>query len=330
MLRWTLVISLAPLLSIWLKTLWLVLNVGFGIPRATAPKEFKVSHFTNGPLLKRCPATPNMATDKTLDDNPKAIPTEAEAPPRYEGHSMDDKGAKGEPHHTEASSSSRLQVEPRPGAGKSKSFIGRLWGTVSRSRQEARTTVMTNIRRLMHNPRATSLDWTTLLDNCERICSDSSVSLSFLLQEYFIEDHTPLYWAIVKRDEGENDSINDPDLLTILMKAAAPLTEPTVSDIYSACIVTSDQPLFQSLRYMPSFSSPMSGIDQLLLSNTATRDQVTVEDIPGVNGSFVAMFEIAKFQKRMRVSEEIILEFIARGAFNPKLTNVFFISNNCS
>ncbi|KAF9463992.1 hypothetical protein BDZ94DRAFT_1257331 [Collybia nuda] len=181
---------------------------------------------------------------------------------------------------------------------------------------------MTNIRRMMHNSHATSQDWENLLKSCESICSGESLSLAYVLQEHFIEDHTPLYWAIIKRDEG--DPITDPDLFTILLRTAAPLTEPTVSDIYCACIMVSDQALFQSLRFMPEFSSPVSGMDQLLLSHTSDRDKVTVDDIPGVNGSFVVGFEIAQFWKRMRVSREITVEFIARGRM-WRLT--FFISS---
>lgn len=253
-----------------------------------------------------------MASDKASKDTQGTVPADTESPPRYEGHPATDGASKeGDPQRSEASSSTKIQQKSRPRASKNKSFVSRVWGTVSRSRQETRTTIMSNIRRMMHDPHATSLDWINLLQSCENACSESSLSLSYLLQEPFIEEHTPLYWAIVKRDEG--DPIRDPDLITILMSHTAPLAEPAVTDIYCACIVTSNQHLFQSLHNMPDFSSLMSGTDRLLLSSTNSRDQVTVEDVPGVNGSFLAVFEIAQFQKRMSVSREITFEFIARG-----------------
>lgn len=242
-----------------------------------------------------------MASDKSSKEMQGTDPADIESPPCYEGHPAPDG----------ASSSTKVQQKSRPGGSKNKSFVNRVWGTVSRSRQETRTTIISNIRQMMHDPHATALDWINLLQSCENACSESFLSLSSLLQEPFIEEHTPLYWAIVKRDEG--DPIRDPDLLTILMSRATPLVEPAVTDIYCACIVTSDQHLFQSLRNMPDFSSLISGTDRLLLSSTNSRDQITVKDVSGVNGSFLAVFEIAQFQKRMNVSREITFEFIARG-----------------
>ena len=57
----------------------------------------------------------------------------------------------------------------------------------------------------------------------------------------------------------------------------------------------------------------MSGIDEMLLGASIPPDLIAVEHVEGDAGAFVANFEILAFQKRMRVSNRINLEFIARG-----------------
>jgi hypothetical protein len=43
-----------------------------------------------------------------------------------------------------------------------------------------------------------------ILQSCADACASHSVSFSAILQENFIENHTPLYWAIVKRTPEED------------------------------------------------------------------------------------------------------------------------------
>jgi hypothetical protein len=129
-----------------------------------------------------------------------------------------------------------------------------------------------------------------------------------------MEGHTPIYWAIIKRppDSDADESTQIPDLLTALLSLSTPLTPETVSEIRLACLLTSDQPLFQRLRLSPEFSK-LSGTDEILLGATIPPDGIVVEDVPGDEGAFAVNFEIVHFQKRMRISKEIVLEFIARG-----------------
>jgi hypothetical protein len=51
----------------------------------------------------------------------------------------------------------------------------------------------------------------------------------------------------------------------------------------------------------------------MILGASTPPDTIEVEDVKGDEGAFVANFEIPAFQKRMRVSNNIELEFIARG-----------------
>jgi len=147
-------------------------------------------------------------------------------------------------------------------------------------------------------------------------CASYNLSFSSLLQEKSIEDHTPLYWAIVKRPPEtihQDDQGEVPDFLTILLSFSGPLNPETISEMRLACLLTSDQALFQRLRLSPEFS-PLSGTDEILLGASMPPDEITVSDVQGDEGAFVVNFGIVQFQQRMRVSKQVGLEFIARGA----------------
>lgn len=192
----------------------------------------------------------------------------------------------------------------------------------SRTTREVRATVLLLVRDLVREQNAASEASLSILESCAEACAGHSLTLSTLLQEKFIENHTPLYWAVVKRPP-DSDSVTS-DLLTSLISFASPLTPQTISDIRHACLLTSDQLLFQRLRMSPEFAS-LSGTDEMLLGGLIPPDNVTVEDLPGDEGSFAVNFEIVRFQKRMLVSNYIDLEFIARARM-WKL--VFFIAQD--
>lgn len=142
------------------------------------------------------------------------------------------------------------------------------------------------------------------------------MAFSSILQEKSIEGHTPLYWAIVKRkpDESVDDGTQVQDLLTALLSYSAPLAQATVFDIRHACLISSDQPLFQRLSQSPDFASG-SAVDELLLGVTLPPDDVEVVNFPDDEGSFAVNIGVVKFQKRMMITKNIIIEFIARSTF---------------
>jgi hypothetical protein len=183
----------------------------------------------------------------------------------------------------------------------------------SRTTREVRTTVLGLVRDLVREQNSDSRASLSILESCAEACNGYSLSLSTLLQEKSIEGHSPLYWAIVKRPpDGDEDEDAIPDLLTALISFASPLTPDTISDIRHACLLTSDQLLFQRLRMSPEFA-PLSGTDEMLLGASIPPDEITVEDVPGDEGAFAVNFDVVHFQKRMLVSKHIELDFIARG-----------------
>ncbi|KAL5508764.1 hypothetical protein ACEPAG_4743 [Sanghuangporus baumii] len=184
-----------------------------------------------------------------------------------------------------------------------------------------------------------------VLQSCATACSRHSISFARILQERSIEHHAPLYWAIVSRPPGNEgpskiDDREDDAFLVELFAHAAPLTPISVEELRAACLVVSNNVLFQRLRSVPG-ALPLSGADRMLLSSTSLQipagasqnnlekaslrpetkqlhgfnDTVTVcEGETGSNSStFSVNFQFRLFQRRMRVSGILETEFIARG-----------------
>ncbi|KAF7308462.1 hypothetical protein HMN09_00695100 [Mycena chlorophos] len=155
-----------------------------------------------------------------------------------------------------------------------------------------------------------------ILKSCAEACSANGLSISKVLQEPSIEGHTPLYWAVVKRSpqSSSSDDADSLDLLATLLSLSVPLTPATISDVRMACLLVADQALFQRLRNTPEFA-PLSATDALLLDAASLPDEILVDERqaegPGA-GSFALDFTIMHFQKRMRISGGVRLEFIAR------------------
>ncbi|KAL5519679.1 hypothetical protein ACEPAH_1362 [Sanghuangporus vaninii] len=184
-----------------------------------------------------------------------------------------------------------------------------------------------------------------VLESRAAACSAHSISFARILQERSIEHHAPLYWAIVSRPPGNEgpskvDNREDDAFLVELLAYAAPLTPISVSELRAACLVVSNNVLFQRLRSVPGVLL-LSGTDRMLLSSTnlqtpAGGNQDDLEKAPlrsntkqlhgfndtvivceGETGSnlstFSVNFQFRAFQRRMRVSGILETEFIARG-----------------
>ncbi|KZT01475.1 uncharacterized protein LAESUDRAFT_663965 [Laetiporus sulphureus 93-53] len=147
-----------------------------------------------------------------------------------------------------------------------------------------------------------------ILKGCFEACRSYNLSLSSLLQEQSAEGHTPLYWAVLRSAPRSSSS----DLLSALMNAAAPLSSATMSEIRLACLLNSDQALFQRIRRMPAFY-PLSGPERMLLGAVPPSDEIEVDELPGDEGRFAVYFRIPMFQKRLKVLKHVDLQFIARG-----------------
>lgn len=172
------------------------------------------------------------------------------------------------------------------GAGRGNAASGWLrtfgLGASSKTDRDVKATVLLLVRDLVkagHSPDAISI-----LQSCAEVCRARSLSLEAILQEPSIEGHTPLYWAILKstqpqhaRDEGQIG------LVDLLM--SFPLTEECMRDARHACLLASDDALFQRLRRSPGCTAGSSATDELLLGAPA-QDRLAVENAPGDNGAF--------------------------------------------
>ncbi|KAL1717482.1 hypothetical protein EV715DRAFT_274179 [Schizophyllum commune] len=233
------------------------------------------------------------------------------------------------PHANSSTSSHPTPVHsPKLSASSSSSkpsFASPLFGLLpSKSSREVRTTVKALIQDIIVQqspPEACR----GILQSCAESCKSYEIPLHSILQERYMEERTPLYWAIVKRAEerqaSSSSSLSSPptpdpsdpsDTTLILLALAAPLTADTITDIRAACLVFSDNALFQRLRMAPEFSS-LSPAEQILFNGEAmVPDSVRVEDVKG-EGAFVAHIRIPKFQRRMRVAGTVGVEFVALG-----------------
>ncbi|KAL0574289.1 hypothetical protein V5O48_007665 [Marasmius crinis-equi] len=250
---------------------------------------------------------------------------EEDAPPSYDEASQNAPGSSSQPPRdiktpiasprespaTPTTPASQYQEKGQCGStGKGKEKAGSWWGFgTSRKAREVRTTVLGIVRDVVRQDIDGGVDTRDILESCRAACADEAISISSLLQEKSIEGHTPLYWAIINRNPTSPASS---DLLMSLLSFAAPLEQATVDEIKLACLITSDQALFQRLRISPEFAA-LSGTDQMVLSNTTVPDEVEALEASSDEGAFVVDVKLMQFQKRMRVSGEVGVDFIARG-----------------
>jgi hypothetical protein len=208
----------------------------------------------------------------------------------------------------------------------SSSLFGLSWAARSNAAQQVHTTVLSLVREIVR--KAPCPSHKEILDCCAEECARRGLSLSAILQEKSIEDHTPLYWAIIKRPPETpppdlSSTANNPDILTLLLTLSIPLTPQTITEMRHACLVASDQALFQRLRLSPAFA-PLSGTDEMLLgeSGRVELDSVQLRELPGDVGAFEVDLELGMFQRRMGVSGSVGVEFIARGKiYSPPVSS---------
>ncbi|KAF9445949.1 hypothetical protein P691DRAFT_762050 [Macrolepiota fuliginosa MF-IS2] len=260
--------------------------------------------------------------DSPLSEAPPAYETVDSAPPTAARYDLKPPVASGSSVPASASGRStspslssyppaRSPISPSVDSGKGKGRAQWFNFGGSKTSKDVKSTTLGLVRDLVRqefHPAAVGI-----LESCAEACSSNGISFSSLLQEKSIEGHTPLYWAIVKRkpDEAQDDSAQIPDLLTVLLSYSTPLSQKTISDIQYACLITSDQPLFQRLRQSPDFASS-SALDEMLIGATLPPDDVEVINLPDDEGSFTVNLGIVKFQKRMMITKSISIEFIAR------------------
>jgi hypothetical protein len=182
---------------------------------------------------------------------------------------------------------------------------------VPQADKEMQETILKLVRDVVkHDTQPSSV---SIIMSCIDACRARGISFESLLQEKSIEGHTPLYWAIVKRPSGVPMDSDMPSIGVIDLLLSFPLTESTRQEARQACLLSSDDELFQRLRRSPGFAT-ISGSDDMLNLGEGAPDLVRVHNESGAkDGDFAVSFHIVDFQRRMRISKKIHLEFIARG-----------------
>jgi hypothetical protein len=272
-----------------------------------------------------------MIIDKgPLIDEPAPL---EDAPPAYEAidtHTFESLHDAKSSLPTSSASTSDIQTPPPPLPNQitpqrpsQRRRAGWFTSSANRTARDTRNTVLGLLRDIVRPPSSPSTRVKGILDSCAVACEAQSLSFSSIIQEKYIEGHTPIYWTIVNwpgvmlggaTDDDDDDDASS-DLLSLLLERATPLTKEAISDMRLACLVTSDQRLFERLRVSSAFST-ISGKDQMLLGEHDAKelpDMVRVEETQGDDGAFVADMEFKLFQKRMRVVGHVGVEFIARG-----------------
>ncbi|KAJ7237689.1 hypothetical protein C8J57DRAFT_1727871 [Mycena rebaudengoi] len=149
-----------------------------------------------------------------------------------------------------------------------------------------------------------------LLENCALLCKRQNIDFPLLLQEKeAFHGHTALYWAIVNSPEGSRGPF---DLVAVILARSSPLQPETIAEARRACISLRNQELFQFLRMCPEFGT-LSPEDRLLLGVLVPPEEIDIELMEGPGQPFSVRFRIPQYRKRMLLSKEIRLEFIARG-----------------
>jgi hypothetical protein len=266
-----------------------------------------------------------------------------DAPPPYQHALQSSSDSKVNLSHTptpsqtsRSSHSNRLPKASRKAAAPSRWFPTSIFG-LSKTAKQVRSVTQEFLRDLLSQARPSEHEWHSLLSNCADTCNAQGLSFSALLQEPFVEDHLPVYWAILKRppaaaaaavannaktDRGHTSPAgnSDPDALVLaILDASLPINAASVADARLACVTVSDNALFVRLGQRFGAFSPRSGTDSVLLGGSDTVDTVSVEEARGsgsnVSAAFTVRFSITQFQLRMRVSKQVRIEFIARGTF---------------
>ncbi|KZT52590.1 hypothetical protein CALCODRAFT_441317 [Calocera cornea HHB12733] len=202
---------------------------------------------------------------------------------------------------------------PRASSSKSSSWIPDLWTwrTEAKTDAEVKKTVQSLIKDVITDP--SRADTLPILQSCLSACRARGLSFEDLVQRNFIDGHTPLYWAILgsRKRHPDNSSIDGAhSVLDFLV--SFPLSDATTLDACQACMLNSDNELFQRLRLSPGFTR--TTFADTVITDGVANEPVLVEHIPNAGaGEFTISYTIPNWISRMRVSRRVAVDFIARG-----------------
>lgn len=137
-----------------------------------------------------------------------------------------------------------------------------------------------------------------------------------------MEQHAPIYWAILARADDDDRHLPS-TLISSILWHSSPLEANSRMEIRTACLLTNNQPLFQFIRSLDLYSPPVP-VDGLVRGEADLPDSIVVQE--NSLSTFTADIGVLKFMRRMQHLHEVELEFIARG--KNLLPFVMFIAIN--
>ncbi|KIJ41898.1 hypothetical protein M422DRAFT_31546 [Sphaerobolus stellatus SS14] len=182
--------------------------------------------------------------------------------------------------------------------------------TSKKDKKEIKQTVQALIRDVVQDPQSAAAAY--VLQSCSDTCKARGLSFQSILSEKFIEGHNPIYWAIVKLSNkaGRNDEEENEGAVTLLdILLSVPMDRATRAEAYLACLLTSDQTLFRRLRG----EEPNKISAHELLLGVTPEDKLEAIDGDADYGAFRLIWNVAKFQQRMRAIGYISTEVVVRG-----------------
>ncbi|KAF7297261.1 hypothetical protein MIND_00959300 [Mycena indigotica] len=256
---------------------------------------------------------------------------DSDVPPAYDStgasSSRSDKKNASQAAKPLASSSSRSHLKAKDvGVRSYEKYMGKIGIGSPKVLQKVKTGVQKILTDLLlkQNNIDTETEGFGILEDCSKICATHKVDLGGMLREKSIDGHTALYWAIVKRRKvlplpdtelqkrvGQSWQAEEalPRLIQELLSFMKPLTPDATADARLACLHAGDTWLFQCIR---SYSAP-TATDLRLLEGQVADILHFSQFSADTNMPFVVGFQLKQFQKRLKMSKFIILEFIAFG-----------------
>ncbi|KAF8874264.1 hypothetical protein CPB84DRAFT_1967018 [Gymnopilus junonius] len=162
----------------------------------------------------------------------------------------------------------------------------------------------------------------TILRSCEDACSEHSISLSSILQNRYIEEHSPFYWIILKLSLSKSAHCSDSDrenmrcILGVLLPfRPRSLPKSTLFELRLACRSTSNQDAFRHLvLYRTKFPS-VSRADRILhcIPTAFEATLCTVHWDESDGSAFSVVMEIPLFHNKLTLRRNVGAEFVVLG-----------------
>ncbi|KAG2109760.1 hypothetical protein DEU56DRAFT_939021 [Suillus clintonianus] len=166
-----------------------------------------------------------------------------------------------------------------------------------KSKEKRRATVLSGIREIVSSPDFTPSSVGSIAATLP------AAEFSDLLQQRNIEDHTALYWAIVKKRR---------EVLWVFTKFISEFSPACSSDLRLACMTMNDNDLFMQLNLGDNVNPKDKSLRRIL---GCPRDEIQVFQHELVENRRIVYFKLVfkMFQTRLRIMQELAVEFIAQG-----------------